>query len=409
MGQRADVLEPSAETHAVLLDDVADILRTVRANLDMDIAFVGEFVGGTRVLRHVDAAREPSPIRAGDAAPLSETYCARVVDGRLPELIRDTGEFAAARSLPATRELPVGAHLSVPIRLSDGRIYGTFCCFAFEPDAALGQRDLNMLRTFADIAARRIDKDLKLGSVRSEKAARVRAVLEAGGPTVVYQPVYLIDGLRVAGAEALARFPMEPRRPPDEWFREAVEVGLQTELEFAAIRNALAGYREVWRGHRVQLGLNASPATIVHPRFPDLFEGYPTDRIVIELTEHEEVRDYAPLVAELACLRASNMRIAIDDVGAGYASMRHILAIRPDIMKLDLGIVRAIDSDAMKLALATSLVNFAGQFNCKVVAEGVETEGELDVLRCLDVQAAQGYLLGRPEPVAALLRRLSRG
>jgi EAL domain-containing protein (putative c-di-GMP-specific phosphodiesterase class I) len=401
------VLSPEAGAHAVALDDVADILRTVRRNLGMDVAFVGEFVGSDRVFRYVDAADgRVSTVRVGEAAPLDESFCARVVDGRLPELIPDAGALAEARSLRATRELPVGAHLSVPIRLADGSLYGTFCCFSFAPDPSLDQRDLGMLRTFADIAARRLDHELRVGRSRSEATARVRAALGAGGPSIVYQPVFLLDGMRPAGAEALARFPGEPSRPPDEWFREAGEVGLQAELEFAAIRNALAGYRAVWRRHRVQLGLNASPAAIVHPGFAGLFDGYPADRIVLELTEHEAVRDYGPLVAELARLRSTGMRIAVDDVGAGYASMRHILTIRPDIMKLDVGIVRGIDADAMKLALATSLVNFAGQFDCKVVAEGVETQAELDVLRCLDVQAVQGYLLGRPEPVAALGRRL---
>ncbi|GGE17312.1 hypothetical protein GCM10011390_40520 [Aureimonas endophytica] len=388
------------------LGEIADILRTIRTHLDMDVAFIGQFAEGQRIFRHVDSRSADGPIEADTSTPLDDSYCIRVVDGRLPELIPDTGRLAEAMRLPGTIELPVGAHLSVPLRLSDGSLYGTFCCFSHRPNEALGPRDLGMLRSFAEIAALRIERDLRRDEALYAKRERVRAMLAGGGPSMVYQPIFRLADRRPIGAEALSRFSAEPRRPPDEWFTEAGEVGLKVELELQAIRNAIAGFRDIWARAPLPLGVNASAPTILDARFAALFEGLPTERITVELTEHEEIRDYAPLIAEFACLRATGMRIAIDDVGAGFASMRHILAIRPDVMKIDMGLVRSIDMDAMRSALVTALVGFARQFECLIVAEGVETEAEFEVLNRLEVQAVQGYLLARPEPVAALAERL---
>lgn len=384
------------------------MLRLVRQNLGLDVAFIGEFVGDRRIFRHVDAA-VPGLVREGEADLLEESYCARVVDGRLPELIPDTAGVPEAQRMPATRALPVGAHLSVPIRLSNGMVYGTFCCFGHSPDHSLNARDLAMLRTFAGLVAQRIDRDLQTESLRVAKRARIRQLLDRGGPAIVFQPVFLLDGLRPIGSEALSRFPDDPHRPIEAWFSDAAETGLGVELEHRAIGNALDAYAAIWARHRVQLGVNASPAAILDPRFARLFDAAPADRVVLELTEHERIDDYGELVAALAPLRARGVRVAVDDVGAGYASMSHIVAIRPDIIKLDRGIVRGLDADPMRAALATALTGFAAQCGCKVVAEGVETPGELALLAGLKVQALQGFLLGRPMDVSAFEALLAPG
>ncbi len=340
---------------------------------------------------------------------LEDSYCARIVDGRLPELIPDTAGVPEARRLPVTHTLPVGSHLSVPIRLSNGMVYGTFCCFGHEPDHSLNARDLAMLRTFAGLVAQRIDRDLQGESLTVARRQRIRRLMDGGGPSILFQPVFLLDGLRPAGSEALSRFPDDPLRSVESWFSDAAEAGLQIALEHQAIRNALAAYRPIWESHPVQLGLNASPAAILDPGFAALFDGSPTDRIVLEVTEHERIDDYAGLTQALGALRALGIRIAVDDVGAGYASMRHIVAIRPDIIKLDRGIVQGLDADPMREAMAAALIGFAAQCGCKVVAEGVETPGELALLARLEVQALQGYLLGRPMDVASFKAVLLRG
>jgi len=147
----------------------------------------------------------------------------------------------------------------------------------------------------------------------------------------------------------------------------------------------------------IYLGVNASPVTILSDGFASLFDDLP---IVIELTEHAAVDDYGSLGMAIDKLRRRGIRLAIDDAGAGYSGLQHILKLRPDLIKLDLALTRNIDTDVTRRALASALVNFAGATDCKIIAEGVETEFELQCLKDLGVQNAQGYYLGRPSPLS---------
>ena len=120
--------------------------------------------------------------------------------------------------------------------------------------------------------------------------------------------------------------------------------------------------------------------------------------LVLEITEHEEIRDYSSVAKVLAPLRERGLRLAVDDAGAGYASLRHILQLRPDIIKLDRSLIQNLDQDDTEFFLATALASFARSTGAEIIAEGVETEGELQALKELDVDLAQGYLLARPAP-----------
>ena len=145
----------TTETHR--RDFLENALAAIRTHLGMDVAFISEFTGGQRMFRHVDSETGNAPIAVGQGGPLEESYCQRVVDGRLPELISDAFALPEAVALPVTLSLPVRAHLSVPIRLASGEIYGTFCCFSHHPDASLNERDIALLRIFADLTARHIE------------------------------------------------------------------------------------------------------------------------------------------------------------------------------------------------------------------------------------------------------------
>lgn len=153
------LLQSVGESEIQSRDSLPQLLNAIRQHLQMDVAFVSEFVRGRRVFRAVDPADPTNPVQAGASDPLDESYCQRVIDGRLPELMCDARQNPVATMLPVTHALPVGAHLSVPIRLADGSCYGTFCCFSFTPDQSLDERDLNMMRVFADVAARLIDNE----------------------------------------------------------------------------------------------------------------------------------------------------------------------------------------------------------------------------------------------------------
>lgn len=376
---------------------LCEALHAVRSHMGMEVAFIAEFSEGARIFRHVDGQTENLVIRPGDGNPLEESYCQRVVDGRLPELIRDATQLAEALTLPVTTELPVGAHLSVPIRFSDGQLYGTFCCFSTYPDGSLNERDLNTLRLFAAFAGQLLESQVKTRQAHESKHSRISDVLARRAFGVVYQPIVHLVENRVVGHEALARFHCEPQRSPDQWFDEAGQVGLQEELEIALIEAALQGFDRLPAD--CYLSLNVSPQTILGGGVGRVLAGHPLDRLMLEVTEHASIQDYLRLAELLAPLRRGGLRLAVDDAGAGYASFRHILKLKPDVIKLDSSLIRNVDSDTGSRALAAALIRFAEETGCKVVAEGVETEAELAMLRRLQVNKAQGYLLGRPAPL----------
>lgn len=181
------------------------------------------------------------------------------------------------------------------------------------------------------------------------------------------------------------------------WFAEAARVGLGDELEMAVIKKALRGLERL--PDEVYLSLNTSPESILSGAVEKSLYGAPLERIVLELTEHQHIADYSRLRTLLRPLRKKGLRLAVDDIGAGYASFRHILQCHPDIIKLDMSLTQRLETDQMKRALAAALVKFAEEMNMKVVAEGVETTGELRELIDLNVAKVQGYLISRPLPI----------
>lgn len=379
---------------------VAQMLRTVRKHLGMDVAFVSRFRDVDRVLEQVDSEGD-APIRQGQAIPLDEGYCAKVVRGELPELIPDTSLVPAARALPETRTIPIGAHLSVPIQLSDGEIYGTLCCFSRAPNLTLGERDLSMLRALGEVLASRIDDDVMLARSKQRAADEIRRALEQGAPRIVYQPIYSLADDAMSGVECLSRFDLEPRRAPDVWFHAARDAGLGMELELRAIEAALGALAEL--PEPLSVSLNSSPELLVSGRLGTLLGATDLSRVVIEITEHAAVTDYESLLRALAPLRARGARLAIDDAGAGYASMRHILNLKPDVIKLDMSLTRNIDSDSSRRALAKGLIAFAHEIESTITAEGVETEEELSALRSIGVDTVQGYFLSRPQALSEVI------
>ncbi|MBW4462670.1 MAG: EAL domain-containing protein [Nodosilinea sp. WJT8-NPBG4] len=376
---------------------VLDALCAIRIHFDMEVAFVAEFTGGRRQFRYIDSALENTPIAVGDSDPLEESYCQRVVDGRLPEIIQDATAIPAALELPATLALPVGAHLSVPIRMGNGQVYGTFCCFSTRPNFSLGDRDLAIMRLFADFTSRQIGRELDAERQHREMRQRIVSVLESESFTTVYQPIVELTEDKIIGFEALTRFWSRPIRSPDVWFNEAAEVGLSEELEMAAIAKALTGFDHL--PDDVYLSINVSPNNILNGAIHRALHEAPLHRIVLEVTEHVPIPDYSQFGQSLEPLRDRGIRLAVDDAGAGYASFLHILKLKPEIIKLDIGLIRNIDTDLTRRALTAALVGFAQESGSKLIAEGVETDPERAALKQLRVNKAQGYLLGRPLPI----------
>ena len=263
---------------------------------------------------------------------------------------------------------------------------------------ALGQGALST-EVAADVIqelAGQLRRDEERARHHGEQVRAIRRVLGGKGLTTVFQPLADLQTGAIVGLEALARFDVERWRAPEVAFREAAQVGLLVDLELAAIRAAL---REI---HRLPpaafLSLNLSPATAMSDGFMDVLLTAPGDRVVMEITEHAQVDDYAALNDALASLRRQKVRLAIDDAGAGFASLQHIIRLAPDFIKLDITLTRGIDEAPVRRALATALISFASEIGAAIIAEGIETRGEFDTLRALGVPFGQGFFLAPPGP-----------
>ncbi|MEX2658146.1 MAG: EAL domain-containing protein [Acidimicrobiales bacterium] len=234
---------------------------------------------------------------------------------------------------------------------------------------------------------------------------RIDAALAPGGLTMAFQPIGDLATGDVVGAEALSRFTGEPHRPPNEWFAEAETAGRGAELELAAIAAALDQLPALPPG--AFLAVNASPATATASDLTALLADQPAERLVLELTEHRAVDDYVPLLAALDHLRDRGVRVAVDDTGAGYAGLSHLLRLRPDIVKLDIVLTRDIHTDPVRRALATALIAFAAEIGATIVAEGIESADELATLRHIGIAWGQGYHLARPGRLPFCTARLA--
>lgn len=233
----------------------------------------------------------------------------------------------------------------------------------------------------------------------------ITGVLERRAVTVVFQPVVSLATGSVVAMEALARFFDPPGRSPDLWFVEAHRVGLGVDLELAAVEAALAVFDQLPGG--TLLAVNVSPGVLASAELAELVLRREPARTVVELTEHVAVVDYSDLGRAIADLRAHGVRLSVDDAGAGFASLSHIVKLAPDYIKLDRELVRGIDADPVRQALGHALVAFAHSTGAQVVAEGIETADELAAVGQLGMDCGQGFHLGRPGPLTEVLGILS--
>lgn len=240
---------------------------------------------------------------------------------------------------------------------------------------------------------------------RLESRGRVDRFLEGRGLTHVFQPIFDITTGVCFGAEALARFSGRLSRTPDLWFAEAHAMGVGVELELVSVAQALKFMARLPAG--IAMSVNAGPRTIASHEICELVAASDPERVVVELTEEVKVDDYPLLSHALSELRLTGARLAIDDTGAGFASLAHILKLAPDLIKLDRELTCGIDHDPVRGALATALVSFARRTGAEIVAEGIETAAELEMLRRLGIRYGQGFFLCRPTSVDLLPGRLS--
>ena len=383
-------------------DSVQRVLQLVRVQLGMEVAWVSRFAGAHQVLDYVEAqegAKAPEP---GTELPLSGSFCARVLDGRVPAVIPDAHRHPATALLDVTSALQIGSYLGVPLRGPLGVTVGMLCAINESASPGLDEHDVEVMRLLADVLsdlARRAWSDREAEQSRSALESAVRAVIAGEGRHAVLQPVFDLATGAVVAAEGLTRFTAtspvgDGPRTPSQWFDDADAVGLRGELELATAASVLALLPEV--PPDVAVTVNLGPSTLTTEALETLLRGIDPARVVLEVTEHATVPDYEAFLSLLAGPRDAGLRLAIDDTGAGYASLRHVLLCRPEIVKVDMALVRGCDDDPVRHTLLCALQDFAAAIGALVVAEGVETPGELGAVRDCGIALAQGFQLARP-------------
>lgn len=307
----------------------------------------------------------------------------------------------------ACRKVGLRSAIVVPLQCT-GRPVGVLKVISPQV-AAYTQRDVALLEMFATFVGNSLHYALEHARLREridasdhavalanlEREARrdrIRDLIEHDAFESVFQPIVDLKTREVVGVEGLTRFAATP--DDADWFVEAGIAGLTPQIELACMRKILRRLPRI--PAETYLSFNISPATAVLPEFAAALAHEPCDRLVVELTEHAEVRDYAELVERIAALRRRGVRIAIDDAGAGFASLRHVLRLSPDIIKMDVSLTHDIDTIDRKRQLGAAIAMFCRESGAKLVAEGVETHGELETLIALGVPYGQGFLLGRP-------------
>jgi PAS domain S-box-containing protein len=258
-------------------------------------------------------------------------------------------------------------------------------------DKAAITEALPALVEFADLAGALIGPALAERADVGRGRAHISGIIDRGAFQPVFQPIVDLALDAIVGYEALTRF--TDGSDPEKVFAEAAAVDLGAQLEAATLKAALAAAKTL--PPSAWLNLNASPEFIMAKEpLRSLLRGIRRN-VVLEVTEHTPIADYSAFRAAMAAL-GPNIELAVDDAGVGFASLRHILELRPAFVKLDRWLVTGLETDNARQAMIVGLRHFARSSGCRLIAEGIETDREFAALRSLDIQLGQGYLLGRP-------------
>ena len=253
---------------------------------------------------------------------------------------------------------------------------------------------LATLNEFGVMSAALLGPMLSTRWQRDRMRADIHSVITAHAFTPVFQPIVDLATRKPVGYEALTRFDDGTR--PDLRFLEADTVGMMVQLEMATLNAQVEEAKRLPQGTFLSLNVSPELATRLTPLLDVL--GAADRLVVLEVTEHVEIEDYPRLMAALNQVRPRAM-LAVDDAGAGYAGLRHILELRPEFVKLDISLIRNIDSDPARQAMVAGMARFAESVGCALIAEGIETEQELATVKSLQVGFGQGYFLARPATI----------
>jgi len=282
-------------------------------------------------------------------------------------------------------------------------LFPKFGCYA---GAATVYRDDNVrLERLVHMAleAALADSDLRECSDGECRKRRLEQIIQAGDVRTLVHPIYRLETLEIIGYEALSRGPEASEfERPDKLFKIAYDSDLVVKLERLCRNRAFESAVDLPSGRL--LFVNIEPEAVTDPELRDIMlssvvaeSNMAPSQIVLEITERTAVEDFGAFRATLEYLRALGFRIAIDDGGAGYGSMQCIAEVHPEWLKIDMSLVRDIDTDDVRRALVSTIATFAERTGVKLIAEGVERVEQLAVLRELGVEYGQGFLFCRPQ------------
>jgi PAS domain S-box-containing protein len=292
-------------------------------------------------------------------------------------------------------EMGIATVANVPIRW-EGQLVGILALASKDPDGPSWMNSrLAAFEELGSYAGALFGAEAEVFSARESMRSRVLTIMRERRFRPVFQPFVELETGRVVGYEALTRF--DDDENPQQRFMQAHSVGLGSELESlcasVALEAASALSKDVW------LSINFSPAALIDGHAADVVS-HVDRQLVIEITEHAQIKNYAAIRRALG--EIDGCRIAVDDAGAGYTSLSHILELQPDFVKLDISLVRDIDTNPARQAMIAGMCHFAAQSGTTLIAEGIETEAEAKMLRELGVplgeggMLGQGYFFGRP-------------
>jgi diguanylate cyclase (GGDEF)-like protein len=400
--------EAAAEVVAALASlGVAGIVSAIESDMAVVLAInipppvdsrlsprLASTIVGMRIpLDGVESLRKPVRLRRPyfGAADGAETLRRLTTDSTLAKALPNAADERDVIAVPVTCRDRVVAVLTV---------WGPGCTPALSPILeAVATMLAGAWSAQAQPSVERFDAP---GSLVPDRRLRgtIASLLTSGTIVAALQPIVRLVNDTVIGYEALARFPPRTRiRTPDQLFGAAAALNMQSAVDLACVRAALQAAPDIGEADlfvNVLIGTLVDQSGVaaldqaVHEARVD-----PT-AIVLEFSEREPVPDLALLQRIAAELRARGFRIAVDDAGAGHASMRVIAELRPEFIKVDRSLITAIDADRARRALVVALLSFSGHIGARVIAEGIETQREQETLQSLGVQFGQGWLLGRP-------------
>jgi EAL domain-containing protein (putative c-di-GMP-specific phosphodiesterase class I)/CheY-like chemotaxis protein len=376
---------------------VLDVLARVPAT--MAVTHVADVV--CHELRRVDGIAWTLLVELGDVpSVLGADNAGHLLPGDdipadMAQLLIDrtgTGPWVEPGGLPGSTA-PGGVVSAAPVLVGD-KPWSVLLVGSGSSDALARSLHLSTVIDAAALTALVVAPRLHTATDAEQVRHELGTILRAAAFFPVFQPVVELTTRRVVGFEALTRFTDGER--PDLRFAAAHRVGIGTRLEAATLRAILA--QEPFLPDETWLSVNASPSLIVEGDTLSRLAA-PIERpLVVEITEHDPVDDYGSIRASLGRL-GPDVRLSVDDAGAGYASLRHVLALAPAFLKLDRSWVAGVDGDTNRRELLAGIALFAERTGCTLIAEGIERQEEVDVLEGLGVPLGQGYLLGRPEPL----------